>query len=157
MQHFLMKKLFLQNGYAFHLPDPIEFHSRSRQLRGRYSRMDLILLHLILTFFPNYNMSYSYGGERYEKRDLQIRVRKRFAELQALDEEQGRVPWHVVDASQSIEEVTKELVTIVNETVERVGRETSPLRRMWEEGEYELPEVKGKEQCEDKTEEKKEN
>lgn len=83
----------------------------------------------------------SYGGERYEKRDLQIRVRKRFAELQALDEKQGRVPWHVVDASQSIEAVTKELVTIVNETVTRIGKETSPLRRMWEEGEYELPQI----------------
>ena len=83
----------------------------------------------------------SYGGERYEKRDLQIRVRKRFAELQALDEKQGRVPWHVVDASQSIEAVTKELVTIVNETVTRIGKEASPLRRMWEEGEYELPQI----------------
>lgn len=89
-------------------------------------------------FFP----CYSYGGERYEKRDLQIRVRKRFAELQALDEEQGRVPWHVVDASQSIEDVTKELVSIVNETVERVGKGPSPLRRMWEDGEYDLPELK---------------
>ena len=68
-----------------------------------------------------------------------MRVRKRFAELQALDERQGRIPWHVVDASQSIDDVTKELVTIVNETVEKVGKETSPLRRMWDEGEYELP------------------
>ena len=37
-----------------------------------------------------------YGGERYEKRDLQIRVRQRFSELQSLDEKAGRVPWHVV-------------------------------------------------------------
>mmetsp|Transcript_12015 Transcript_12015/g.26362 ORF Transcript_12015/g.26362 Transcript_12015/m.26362 type:complete len:254 (+) Transcript_12015:1-762(+) len=79
-----------------------------------------------------------YGGERYEKRDLQMRVRKRFAELQSLDEQNGRVPWHVVDASQSIEEVTGELVSIVNDTIERVNN-GSPLRRMWGEGEYELP------------------
>lgn len=84
----------------------------------------------------------SYGGERYEKRDLQIRVRKRFAELQALDEKQGRVLWHVVDASQSIEDVTKELIAIVNETVDKVNKESSPLKRMWEEGEYELPNLK---------------
>lgn len=84
----------------------------------------------------------SYGGERYEKRDLQIRVRKRFAELQALDEEQGRVPWHVIDASQSIEAVTKEIASIVTNTVERVAKESSPLNRMWEDGEYELPECK---------------
>ena len=87
----------------------------------------------------------SYGGERYEKRDLQIRVRKRFAELQALDEEQGRVPWHVVDASQSIEDVTKEIASIVTDTVERIAKDSSPLRRMWEDGEYELPECKAEE------------
>lgn len=83
---------------------------------------------------------------------MQIRVRKRFAELQALDEKQGRVSWHVVDASQSIEDVTKELVKIVNETVERVGKGPSPLRRMWEGGEYELPSLEGN--C---SEEKKES
>jgi dTMP kinase len=91
----------------------------------------------------------SYGGERYEKRDLQIRVRKRFAELQALDEEQGRVPWHVVDASQSIEDVTKEIASIVTDTVERIAKDSSPLRRMWEDGEYELPECKAEEKKDD--------
>ena len=99
----------------------------------------------------------SYGGERYEKRDLQIRVRKRFAELQALDEKDGRVPWHVVDASQSIEDVTDELVRIVNETLERVDRESSPLKRMWEEGEYELPDLKATVQSSGDAEEKKES
>ncbi|KAL7483266.1 hypothetical protein ACHAW6_008913 [Cyclotella cf. meneghiniana] len=98
-----------------------------------------------------------YGGERYEKRDLQIRVRKRFAELQALDEKDGRVPWHIVDASQSIEDVTDELVRIVNETLERVDRESSPLKRMWEEGEYELPDLKAIEQSSSDAEEKKES
>ena len=98
----------------------------------------------------------SYGGERYEKRDLQIRVRKRFAQLQALDEKDGRVPWHVVDASQSIEDVTDELVRIVNQTLKRVERESSPLKRMWEEGEYELPDLKAAEQSSVDAEEKKE-
>ena len=81
----------------------------------------------------------SYGGERYEKRDLQIRVRQRFAELQSIDETQGRVPWHVVDASQSIEEVTANLVSIVTDTLAQVQGESAPLRRMWGKGEYELP------------------
>ena len=39
---------------------------------------------------------FRYGGERYEKKELQMRVRSRFAELQRLDEKDGRVPWHVV-------------------------------------------------------------
>ena len=65
-----------------------------------------------LNSFVLYNNLYilcRYGGERYEKRDLQMRVRKRFAELQSIDEKHGRVPWHVVDASQSIEEVKEKL------------------------------------------------
>lgn len=81
-----------------------------------------------------------YGGERYEKRELQIRVRQRFAELQSLDEKSGRVPWHVVDASKSIEEVHQELISIVTNTIDRVQKASSPLKRMFEEGEYELPE-----------------
>jgi len=70
---------------------------------------------------------------------LQIRVRKRFAELQSIDEKRGRVPWHVVDAKQSIEDVEKELASIVKDTVERVERDGAPVSRMWGEGEYELP------------------
>jgi hypothetical protein len=80
-----------------------------------------------------------YGGERYEKRELQIRVRQRFAELQSIDEKQGRIPWHVVDASQSMEEVKDSIAGIVTGTIERVQSETAPLRRMWAEGEYDLP------------------
>ena len=69
-------------------------------------------------------------------------MRQRFAELQSIDEKQGRVPWHVVDASQSIEEVKEKLVSIVADTLERVQRESAPLPRMWGEGEYELPSPK---------------
>lgn len=88
-----------------------------------------------------------YGGERYEKRELQIRVRQRFAELQSIDEKHGRVPWHVVDASQSIEEVKEKLAAIVTDTIERVQSDSSgsaPLRRMWGE-EYEMPDPTTKE------------
>ncbi len=80
----------------------------------------------------------SYGGERYEKKELQIRVRKRFAELQSIDEKHGRVPWYVVDASKSVEEVKEMVSGIVSSTIERVQSETAPLRRMWGDGEYEL-------------------
>ncbi|KAL7441095.1 hypothetical protein ACHAXH_008456 [Discostella pseudostelligera] len=86
-----------------------------------------------------------YGGERYEKKELQIRVRQRFAELQAIDEKQGRVPWHVVDAAQSIEEVKEQIAKIVTDTIDRVQSESAPLRRMWGEGDYELPVSKSEE------------
>lgn len=46
----------------------------------------------------------------------------------------------IQDASKSIEEVHQELVSIVTTTIDRVQTESSPLQRMWAEGEYELPE-----------------
>ncbi len=76
---------------------------------------------------------------------MQIRVRQRFAELQAIDEKQGRVPWHVVDAAQSIEEVKEQIAKIVTDTIDRVQSESAPLRRMWGEGDYELPVSKSEE------------
>ena len=80
-----------------------------------------------------------YGGERYEKRDLQIRVRQRFAELQAMDEKQGRVPWHIIDASKTVEEVTADIVGVVNATLKRVN-EGAPVNKMWDDsGTYDLP------------------
>lgn len=79
-----------------------------------------------------------YGGERYEKRDLQIRVRKRFAELQAMDEVEGRIPWNVIDASQSIDQVQKDINKVVEETLHRVN-DGSPLCKMFQEGHYQLP------------------
>ena len=65
-------------------------------------------------------------------------MRQRFAELQSIDEKQGRVPWHVVDASQTIEEVKEKLAGIVTDTIKRVQSESAPVRRMWGEGEYEI-------------------
>ena len=81
-----------------------------------------------------------YGGERYEKRDLQIRVRQRFAELQKMDEKQGQVPWHIIDASKTVEEVTVDIVSIVDATIKRV-QEGKPLAKMWDEGDFVLPTV----------------
>jgi len=84
-----------------------------------------------------------YGGERYEKRDLQMRVRQRFGELQAKDEEEKIVPWHIVNAAQSIDEVQADINKIVEDTIKRVqsGGEggQQPLSKMFQVGEYILP------------------
>jgi len=88
-----------------------------------------------------------YGGERYEKRELQQRVRSRFTDLQNIDEAEGRVPWHIVDASQSIEEVQKNILTIVDETIQKLS-DGKPLVKMWEDGIYTLPEPQGKQPSE---------
>mmetsp|Transcript_2026 Transcript_2026/g.2542 ORF Transcript_2026/g.2542 Transcript_2026/m.2542 type:complete len:260 (+) Transcript_2026:173-952(+) len=79
-----------------------------------------------------------YGNERYEKRELQMKVRDRFADLQSCDEQEGRVPWHVIDASGSIEEVQNKILDVVERTMRRVS-EGAPLKKMWSEGDYDLP------------------
>ena len=80
-----------------------------------------------------------YGGERYEKRDLQKRVRNRFSELQSMDERLNIVPWHIIDASQTIEDVQKDISSIVNDTITSVSN-GKPLMKMWEDGYFPLPE-----------------
>jgi dTMP kinase len=81
----------------------------------------------------------SYGGERYEKRSLQQRVRKRFEELQAMDEAEKRIPWHIVNAAQSVEEVQADINKIVESTLQNVNN-GAPLYKMFQEGVYQLPE-----------------
>jgi dTMP kinase len=89
-----------------------------------------------------------YGGERYEKRDMQVRVRQRFSDLQKMDEAafvaavsdedqaEQRVPWHVVDAAQSVAQVESDIWAIVQETMEKV-QAGKPVYKMWQDGTYE--------------------
>ena len=94
----------------------------------------ICLLHMTLYDYQNrlFNSltfcSDRYGGERYEKRDLQLRVRQRFSELQ--NEDEGRIPWHVIDAAQSVEAVTNDIVNIVNKVMEGVAQ-GKPLQKLW--------------------------
>jgi hypothetical protein len=67
---------------------------------------------------------------------MQIRVRERFRALQKLDE--GRIPWEIVDASQSIEDVGEDILAIAREAMERIEEDGKPLARMWEGGCYDL-------------------
>lgn len=71
-----------------------------------------------------------YGGERYEKREMQIRVRERFSELQLQDEQSGQVAWHVVNAARSIEEVQEEINAIVEKTIQTIEGDSLP--RLWQ-------------------------
>mmetsp|Transcript_21833 Transcript_21833/g.51512 ORF Transcript_21833/g.51512 Transcript_21833/m.51512 type:complete len:141 (+) Transcript_21833:1-423(+) len=85
----------------------------------------------LFTMILMYVIQTRYGGERYEKRDMQIRVREKFRQLQAVDEEQGNVPWYVVNAAQSIEDVQKEINAIVDKTVHDVQTTNKPLGQLW--------------------------
>jgi dTMP kinase len=77
---------------------------------------------------------YSYGGERYETRDLQLRVRQRFQQLQDMD----TIAWHVIDAAQSMEQVEADIYKVVQDVIAQVQQRQLPLKKMWEEGSYEL-------------------
>mmetsp|Transcript_1758 Transcript_1758/g.2708 ORF Transcript_1758/g.2708 Transcript_1758/m.2708 type:complete len:269 (-) Transcript_1758:643-1449(-) len=80
-----------------------------------------------------------FGGERYEKRDMQIRVRKRFADLQALEDSVNGTPWYMINAQQSAERVHSDIQQVVQTTIDQVNS-GAPLRKLWLEGtHYELP------------------
>mmetsp|Transcript_12009 Transcript_12009/g.13774 ORF Transcript_12009/g.13774 Transcript_12009/m.13774 type:complete len:81 (-) Transcript_12009:109-351(-) len=68
-----------------------------------------------------------YGNERYEKQDMQRRVRQKFEELKIADE--GRIPWHIIDAAKSVEDVTSDITVILDKIVEEVA--DKPLEELW--------------------------
>ena len=62
---------------------------------------------------------------------MQQTVRQRFRELQETDEADGQIPWHIVDAAQSIEEVQAEINAIVESTIEKVNSEDKDVELLW--------------------------
>jgi hypothetical protein len=63
---------------------------------------------------------------------MQTRVRQRFSQLQAHDERDGQVPWFIVNAAQSIEQVQTDINQIVDETVKQVEEDNKPLGLLWQ-------------------------
>jgi dTMP kinase len=60
-----------------------------------------------------------FGEERYEKEEMQRKVRELFARLQA--EERDRGDWRVVDASGDVEHVGERIWQVVEPVLESVG------------------------------------
>lgn len=65
-----------------------------------------------------------YGEERYEKEEMQRRVREVFAQLQQDPKDAG--DWRVIDASGNVEEVSDRIWTVVESVLESVN--TSEIR-----------------------------
>jgi dTMP kinase len=76
----------------------------------------------------------SYGDERYETTAMQRQVRKLFDRLQADDE--GSVPWVVVNADETIENVTRAIESAVDQVLDDVSKNGPPIKKLWTEGEY---------------------
>ena len=75
-----------------------------------------------------------YGGERYERRDIQQRVREQFSVLR--DQENESVPWSMIDADQSKKDVSDNIWDIVHPIVQ--SSKHKPIAKIWQEGFYEL-------------------
>lgn len=60
-----------------------------------------------------------FGEERYEKEEMQLKVRELFVRLQA--EERDRGDWRVVDASGDVDQVGERIWEVVARVLESVG------------------------------------
>ena len=69
----------------------------------------------------------NFGEERYEKVDFQIKVREQFLKLKEGDA--ALVPWHFLDARQSIEALQTQIAAIAEETVKNV--QNKPITPLW--------------------------
>ena len=56
-----------------------------------------------------------------------------------MDEAEKRIPWHIVNAAQSVEEVQADINKIVESTLQNVNN-GAPLYKMFQEGVFQLPE-----------------
>lgn len=70
-----------------------------------------------------------YGEERYEKIELQSKVRDKFLLLKEEDAKSDIQNWHVVDARKSIEDLHREIKSIADETISRVSN--SAITPLW--------------------------
>ncbi|XP_053315714.1 thymidylate kinase [Spea bombifrons] len=68
-----------------------------------------------------------FGNERYETSGFQMKVQKRYSELM----EDETINWKVVDASQSMEDVHKEIAELSEKVIQEA--KTKPIGKLWEE------------------------
>lgn len=62
---------------------------------------------------------------------MQKQVRKQFDTLQKEDEAEGKVPWYIVNAAQTIEEVQGDINKIVESTISNVQDKKKPIGKLW--------------------------
>ncbi|KAJ2772997.1 Thymidylate kinase [Coemansia nantahalensis] len=65
-----------------------------------------------------------FGGEIYERREMQIEVRAQFSSM--MDKS-----WSVVDALQDADEIHSQILALANEALERHRADPAPIGRLW--------------------------
>jgi hypothetical protein len=63
---------------------------------------------------------------------MQTRVRQRFSQLQSQDDREGKVPWYVINAAATIDEVQGDINEVVQKTIDKVQKENQPLHVLWQ-------------------------
>jgi dTMP kinase len=69
-----------------------------------------------------------FGTERYEKQELQARVRNLYAEMRDHDDEREDIV--VINAGESVEDVAAKILSVVTDTKEKVESRSHDLRRI---------------------------
>lgn len=70
-----------------------------------------------------------FGEERYEKVEFQKSVRESFMRLHAADITTASIPWHILDARKSIDELHAEIMTIAHSTI--TAAEKREIGKLW--------------------------
>ncbi|KAM4772665.1 thymidylate kinase [Rhinophrynus dorsalis] len=68
-----------------------------------------------------------FGNERYETNSFQMKVQKRYAELM----EDKTLNWKLIDASQPVEDILKEIRELSEEAIQEA--KDQPISKLWEE------------------------
>jgi dTMP kinase len=87
---------------------------------------------LHLPTFPSSRLLFqrgNFGEERYEKIDFQKKVREQFLALKAEDTASGAIDWHVLNADQSIADLHKDIVAVVDGVMKGLG--SKPASKLW--------------------------
>ncbi len=71
----------------------------------------------------------AFGEERYERIDFQKKVRDQFLQLKSEDEVAKIVPWHVLDARKSIEDLQREIQVIADKVIEDAAQQD--IKKLW--------------------------
>lgn len=61
--------------------------------------------------------------------EFQKAVREKFMLLQRIDQEEANIPWFVLDARKSIDELHAEISSIADDIIAR--NDASPVKKLW--------------------------
>jgi dTMP kinase len=71
----------------------------------------------------------NYGEERYERIEFQHLVKEKFMHMKQMDTADASIPWFVLDATKTIEQLQTEVESIADTIIARAA--TQPVQKLW--------------------------